>query len=505
MTRPHLAVSAAADLHAYGPVAGALRAAARRFGDRTALVDEARSMTYAELDVRTDHVAAALRRSGHSEGTIVAILCRDHCRMVEAMMGAAKAGAGLVLMNTGMSASELHDVCVRERVGLLVHDAEFAGTVADVQTERLVVGGDGDEFDSLVARGTGLPAAGRPDRPGKLIVLTGGTTGTPKGAPRTVRSPLVAAQFLDRIPLPVRGTTLVCAPLFHGTGLSQFLLSVALGTTTVLVRRFDPVQALSAIAEHRCTTVVLVPTMLGRILSLGTHVIDRYDTSSVSVMFCAGSPLPVAVAEEASAVFGPVIYNLYGSSEVGVAAVATPADMVAAPGTVGLPPASSVVRIYDENDRIIDRPHRSGTVYVGGLLSFTGYSGGGHKKSIDGLLSSGDVGHRDEQGRLFIDGRDDDMIVSGGENVFPGEVEDLLYAHPDIDEAAIAPVPDDDFGQRLVAYVVPRAGADLDEERVRDYVKAKLSRYKVPREVVFLAELPRTPSGKLLRRNLTGE
>jgi len=317
-----------------------------------------------------------------------------------------------------------------------------------------------------------------------------------------VRSPLVAAQFLDRIPLPARGTCVVAAPLFHGTRLTQFLISLALGTTNILVGKFDAERVLSLIDEFSATTVVLVPTMLGRILGLGDEVLDRYDTSSVSVMFCAGSALPVCVAESAAERFGPVLYNLYGWSEVGVAAVATPDDLAEAPGTVGRPPATSVVRLYGPGDRPITAPDEPGTIYGGGLLSFKGYSGGGHKKTIDGLLSSGDIGHWDAHGRLFIDGRDDDMIVSGGENVFPGEIEELLYAHPDIAEAAIAPVPDADFGQRLAAYVVRAEGSAIDADAVRHYVKARLARYKVPRDVVFVDALPRSSLGKLLRREL---
>ena len=500
--RPDHMVESVAALRAYGPVAGALRIAARRHSYRTALRDSVRSVTFAELDARSDDLAAAWKRAGHGEGSTVAVLCRDSCPMVEAMMGAAKAGAGLVLMNTSMSPIELREVFARENVSLVVHDAEFTDSVVDAPVDRCVVGGEADEFEAAISAGAGLPRAGRPSRPGPLVSLTGGTTGTPKGAPRTVRSPLAVAQFLDRIPLPYRGTTLVSAPLFHGTGLSQFLLSLALGTTNVLVRRFDPEETLKLIADNRATTVVLVPTMLSRILALGPQVLDRYDTSSVKIIFCAGSLLPVAVGDEAIARFGPVLYNLYGSSEVGVAAVAKPEDWIAAPGTVGKPPAASVVRLYDDDGKPVERPDVRGTVYVGGALAFKGYSGGGHKKSIDGLLSSGDVGHWDAGGRLFIDGRDDEMIVSGGENVFPGQVEDLLYAHPDIEEAAIIAVPDTDFGQRLAAFVVCAEGSTLDAAAVQNHVKAHLARYKSPRDVYFVDSLPRTPSGKLLRRLL---
>ncbi len=217
----------------------------------------------------------------------------------------------------------------------------------------------------------------------------------------------------------------------------------------------------------------------------------------------AGSALPASLGDEAIAAFGPVIYNFYGSTEVGVAAISTPADWIAAPGTVGKPLTSCKVRLYSDDGVLVTEPGVKGTIYVGSMLSFSGYSGGGGKKGIDGLLSSGDVGHWDEGGRLFIDGRDDDMIVSGGENVFPGEIEELLYAHPDINEAAVVAVPDDEFGQRLAAYLVRNPGATIDSDGVRLYVKENLARFKVPRDVHFIEELPRTATGKLLRRALT--
>ncbi|WP_280444263.1 AMP-binding enzyme, partial [Nocardia brasiliensis] len=258
------------------------------------------------------------------------------------------------------------------------------------------------------------------------------------------------------------------------------------------------------LADQRAQVLVLVPTMLRRILDLGPEVLARYDTSSLRIVFSAGSALPAALGDAAAAAFGDVLYNFYGSTEVGVAAIATPEDWRAASGTVGRPPTACTVQLYDEDGRVITEPGRRGTIYVRSMLSFSGYSGGGNKDIVDGLLSSGDVGHWDSGGRLFIDGRDDDMIVSGGENVFPGEVEELLYAHPAIAEAAIVAVPDDEFGQRLAAFVVRHPGQELDADAVRAYVKANLARFKVPRDVTFVDELPRTSTGKLLRRDLAG-
>jgi fatty-acyl-CoA synthase len=202
-------------------------------------------------------------------------------------------------------------------------------------------------------------------------------------------------------------------------------------------------------------------------------------------------------------VFGDVLYNLYGSTEVAWATIATPEDLRAAPGTAGRPPHGTVVRLYDAEGHEVPQG-RTGRIFVGSQLQFEGYTGGGMKDVLDGLMSSGDVGHFDAGGRLFVDGRDDEMIVSGGENVFPREVEDLLADHPGVDEAAVVGVPDPDWGQRLAAFVVTRPGAGLDEAAVKQHVKQNLAGYKVPRDVRFVDELPRNATGKVLKRELAG-
>ena len=199
--------------------------------------------------------------------------------------------------------------------------------------------------------------------------------------------------------------------------------------------------------------------------------------------------------------FGDVIYNLYGSTEVAWAAIATPEDMHAAPGTVGKPPLGTVVRIYDDHGKELP-PGRTGRIFVGNEMLFEGYTGGGSKDRIGDLMATGDVGHFDRDGRLFVDGRDDDMIVSGGENVFPQEVEELLASHPAVADVAVVGVDDEKFGQRLRAVIVKRDGTQLSEKDVKDYVKKNLANYKVPRDVKFVDELPRTSTGKVLKREL---
>jgi fatty-acyl-CoA synthase len=269
----------------------------------------------------------------------------------------------------------------------------------------------------------------------------------------------------------------------------------------VIQRRFDPAETLESVERHRATAMVMVPVMLQRTLELGIEEIKRHDTSSLRIIFLSGSQLRADVAKRAIEAFGPIIYNLYGSTEIAYATIATPEDLDAEPTSVGKVVRGSVVKILDETGHELPTGE-SGRIFVGNLSQFEGYTGGGSKETIGGLMSSGDVGHFDEAERLYIDGRDDEMIVSGGENVFPAEVEELLSAHEQIDEAAAIGVEDEKFGQRLRAFVVKRDGASLSEDEVKEYVKDNLARYKVPREVVFVEELPRNATGKVLKREL---
>jgi acyl-CoA synthetase (AMP-forming)/AMP-acid ligase II len=242
--------------------------------------------------------------------------------------------------------------------------------------------------------------------------------------------------------------------------------------------------------------------MLQRILELPDETLTRYDISSVRSVPVSGSALPAAISERWMDLFGENLYNLYGSTEVAWATIATPQDLREAPGTAGRPPRGTVVKLYDEDGSPVTKVGDTGRIFVGNDVQFEGYTGGGGKDEIDGLLSSGDVGHVDGEGRLFIDGRDDDMIVSGGENVFPAEVEELLSAHEAVAEVAVFGVDDEKFGQRLKAVVVLRSGKKLTEDDVKSHVKANLAGYKVPRDVAFVDELPRTSTGKVLKREL---
>ena len=497
---PRRQLAMAGAVRSYGQFGAMPRIAALRFGTRAAIVDEHGTLTFTELDEHVDRMANALRARGIAEGSAIGILCRNHRVPLIAAFAASRAGLTVVWLNTAFAARQAAEVAAREGITFLVYDDDLQDAVAEIHPAHGRVAA-GHELDALIAAGAPGPAQA-PRSHGRIVLLTSGTTGTPKGAPRPEpRSLSLGGALLQRMPMRAREATMIGPPLFHGTGLSLALLSLTVGSTLVLRRRFDAAQFLADSEHHRATAWCVVPIMLQRVLALGEGGVDARDLSSLRVVFCAGSQLPAEVAVQATAVLGDVIYNLYASTEVSIATLSTPEDVRLAPGSVGRPALGSRVKILDDHGADV-APGATGRIFVGGLAPFEGYTGGGSKEIIDGLMSTGDVGHFDADGRLHIDGRDDEMIVSGGENVFPREVEELLVTHPAIADAAAIGVEDAEFGQRLRAFVVRRPGAEVDGDAVRGFVKENLARYKVPRDVVFLDELPRNPTGKILKREL---
>jgi acyl-CoA synthetase (AMP-forming)/AMP-acid ligase II len=473
----------------------------------TALIDERGSLTFEQLHRRSNALAHAFERMGIGYGDGIGIMCRNHRGFIEATLAAAKLGASALYLNTMFAGPQLAEVTRREGPKALVHDAEFAELLdgVDASVQRVVGWADVDTatptIDSLIASAADANLKPPPDKP-RFVILTSGTTGTPKGAQRSSPDGLFAlAALIDRIPYRSRDTMMIAAPLFHSWGFFHFVMSLPTASTIVLRRRFDPEGTLQAVQEHRAQVLGAVPVMVQRILQLPEEMLDRYDLSSLRITSLSGSSLPGELAIAWMDRFGDNIYNLYGSTEVAYATVATPAELRAAPGTAGRPPRGTVVRLYDDAGREAPRG-QVGRIFVGNEMSFEGYTGGGGKDEIDGLLSSGDVGHLDAGGRLFIDGRDDEMIVSGGENVFPREVEDLLADHEAVVEVAVIGVEDEEFGQRLKAFVVVAADAEVSGEDLKAHVKAHLAGYKAPREFEFVPELPRNATGKILKKDL---
>ncbi len=486
-----------------GP-AGGFTAMALRDPDRVGIIDEVGSLTFGEMHRRSNALARALAERGVREGDSVAIMCRNHRGFVDACVASAKLGADILLLNTAFAGPQLVDVLERERPSAVIHDEEFTGLLAAADAGVRVLGWvDGEtaleSMESLIPAydDSDLDAPGRHAR---IVILTSGTTGTPKGAPRSEAGIGAAVSLMSRMPLRYGWRTHIAAPLFHTWGFAHLALSMLLGSTVVLRRRFVPESCLEAVTDERCDSLVVIPVMLQRILALPQEALDRYALPTLKVTAASGSALPGDLALDWMNHFGDNLYNIYGSTEVAYASIATPRDLRAAPTSAGKPPWATVVKILDDEDSVLPAGE-SGRIFVGNGMLFEGYTGGDAKEVVDGLMSSGDVGRFDDDGRLYVEGRDDEMIVSGGENVFPQEVENCLARHEAVVEVAAIGVDDAQFGSRLRAFVVA-AEARPSEDELKDWVKQNLARYKVPREIVFLDELPRNATGKILKREL---
>ncbi|MFD9894871.1 AMP-binding protein [Amycolatopsis sp. NPDC059027] len=491
-------------------VAGGYQAAAARGPDELALHDERCVRTFGQTEERSNRLANALADRGVKARDRVALMCRNHAAMVESFIACGKLGADVVLLNTGLSASAVAKVIASHQPVAVLADDEFAHVIKDVRGEFLRVStwpeaeAGYPTVDELIA---GAEATRRKpvDRPGRIVVLTSGTTGVPKGARRpTPKGVGAAAALLDRIPLRANDRIVVAAPLFHTWGLAAMQIGMALRASLSMVRRFDAEETLRTIAEQRCHALFAVPIMLQRILDLPSRIRGRYDLSSLRIVASSGSAMSGSFVREFTETFGDVLYNLYGSTEVSWASIADPADLRAAPTTAGRCPPGTRVAILDEDRRPVP-PGGEGQIFVGNEMLFDGYTDGGSLPRAHDLMATGDVGYVDADGRLFVTGRADEMIVSGGENVFPRPVEEALMALPGVYEVAVVGVPDNEYGQRLAAYIVPRRNARLHAEDIRAYIHQRLARFAVPRDVYFVPELPRNATGKVLKRLLNDD
>jgi acyl-CoA synthetase (AMP-forming)/AMP-acid ligase II len=487
---------------------------ARRTPNRAALIDDDGPLTYKELDEAAHAVAHGLLAKGVRGGDGVAVLARNHRWFVIANFGCARAGARIILLNSEFSGPQIKEVAEREGAKLIIYDDEYTEAVskADPPLGKLRAlgtnpdsgepsGSTDETLADLVARNSKSPAP-KATKHASIIILTSGTTGTPKGANRSTPPTLAPiGGILSHVPFKAGEVTSLPSPMFHALGYLHATIAMFLGSTLVLRRRFKPALVLQDIEKHKATALVVVPVMLSRILAAVEQMETKPDLSSLRIVFVSGSALGADLAERALKDIGPVIYNMYGSTEIAFASIAEPKHLQRNSSTVGPVVKGVKVKIFDDNGKELPRGE-VGRIFVGTTFPFEGYTGGGNKQIIDGLLSSGDVGYFDEDGLLYVSGRDDEMIVSGGENVFPAEVEDLITGHPDVVEATAIGVEDKEWGHRLRAFVVKKQDASLDEDTVKHYVRDHLARYKVPREVIFLDELPRNPTGKILKREL---
>ncbi|MDX1882544.1 AMP-binding protein [Mycolicibacterium sp. 120270] len=510
-SRPDLGVRQLNSLAKWGfTLAGGLGAAAARAPRHVASVDRYGTLTYGDMAERTAHLAAGLAARGYSKDSRFAVLARNHSAMVECMVASSKMGANLLLLNTGLAARAIEEIVDQNAVDAIFLDDEFEPHVRYLPEQILRISTHTDStvphrisIEDIITAGSGAAAVAPPKQPGKLVVLTSGTTGTPKGARRPTPPGFGAiAAMLSRMPLRRDEVMLLCAPLFHAWGLAALQVSTPIVATVVLMERFDAEECLKTIALHRCTALILVPVMLQRLLELPDDVVSRYDTSSLKVVASSGSPIAGASVVKFMERFGDILYNFYGSTEVSWATIADPTDLRLAPTTAGRPPLGTRVAVLGPDGHPLP-VGAVGRIFVGNDMLFDGYTNASSPPIEDQLMDTGDLGYLDASGRLFIAGRDDEMIISGGENVFPRPVEEAIARLPQVADVAVVGVPDAEFGQRLSAFVVRARGASLDEKMVKDYVRNRLSRFSIPRDVTFVEQLPRTATGKILKRRLT--
>jgi acyl-CoA synthetase (AMP-forming)/AMP-acid ligase II len=486
--------------------------AAQRCPDRAGLIDELGTLTWREIDRRSDALAAALQRLPGGQPAVVGIMARNHRGFVEALIAANRIGADVLLLNTSFAGPALAEVVEREDVSnslAVIYDEEFTPIVERALVDkpravRIVAWTDTERDDLTVEKLIDSWAGHHPKQTkakSRVILLTSGTTGSPKGASHSGGGPATLKAILDRTPWRAGETTVIVAPMFHAWGFSQLAFAASMACTIVTRRKFDPEATLDLVDRHQATGLCVVPVMFDRIMDLPDDVRARYSGRSLRFAAASGSRMRPDVVIEFMNQFGDVVYNNYNATEAGMIATATPADLRAAPDTAGRPAEGTDIRILDADFH--ERPTGEvGTIYVRNSTQFDGYTSGATKDFHEGYMSSGDVGYLDDAGRLFVVGRDDEMIVSGGENVYPIEVEKTLAAHPDVAEAAVLGVDDEQYGQRLAAFVVLDDGATATPETLKAHVRENLANYKVPRQIVVLDELPRGSTGKIVRREL---
>ncbi|HPU13130.1 MAG TPA: AMP-binding protein [Aeromicrobium sp.] len=495
-------------LKEWGPgFPSAVGAAAARKPEQVAIIDDAGQMTWGEVLDEVNRLSAALKANGIGAGDPVAVLCRNHRHMVIAMVAIMQIGGRMLLLNTMASGAQLVELTKREGAKMVLLDQEFLAIATDLDRENLVIAWADDDTHGLrtlsdLTKGQPTDDHPKPAKSGSIVIFTSGTTGLPKGARRKEPEnldPLLT--FFGSIPYEGNSTVVIAAPLFHSWGLLNFGFGLSTVPTYVLRRRFVPEKVIEDIATYKAKVLVVVPLMMQRLVDADPEVIKANDVSSLEITASSGSALAGELATHFMDTFTDSVYNFYGATETGWATIANPADLRAAPGTAGRVPWHTITKVLDENGKELP-PGETGVIYVGNSMLFAGYTDGNSKDFRDGLMHTGDLGYFDAEGRLFVAGRDDDMVISGGENVFPRELEDALIEHPKVQDVVVTGVTDPQWGQALAAYVVAREGEELTHDEVVEYAKANVARFAVPRAVMFLDELPRNPTGKVMKRHL---
>lgn len=481
--------------------------------DAPALFHGERVLTFGALWDRITRVASTLARRGVGRGDSVLLALKNRPEFVIAQNACALLGANAVTASYHASAAELTHLAQHSRAVIAIVESDVVPRARDAMGNAAAVVSAGDErvpgavpFDELtfgpVDRG-----AISPSDDAAVVVYTSGTTGKPKGAVRKFPRDTLAStmSFIEATPMRAGDVHLVAAPLYHSTAYAFATMTHLLGGACVLLDHFTPADFVAALARHSVNSTAVVPTMLHRVMDYvdqGGHVPPL---PALRAIFSGGAALTGSLAARVMDRFGDVLYNFYGATETGLVTLAAPDDLRRAPGTIGRAVPGVEIRLVDDDGQVVARGEK-GELYAKSALLAAGYlrdEAATRAASLEGFFSVGDVAREDGEGRYFIEGRKRDMINTGGVKVYPIEIEEALEGHPDVAEAAVVGVPDPEWGERVRAFIVPRAdhGAP-DADALRAFLKERLAPAKVPRDFVVMHELPRNPTGKVLKANL---
>jgi acyl-CoA synthetase (AMP-forming)/AMP-acid ligase II len=531
MTWPGLKAAAAALGGGANNPSQVYRILAANHPEKVGLYWHDEALTFGEIDAQMDRVAANLQRRGLGRGGSMLVMMRNRPEFVLTCAGTGRLGAAAVSVSWRSTSQELSYLATHcgAKAICFEHDLwpvveETLRTVPAIGANLFIVGlpqgkeppkarGSGGyppgqcvRFEELLAEGGALVAEKGAEDDAAVVIYTSGTTGKPKGAVRKFpRDAMPAAmQLIAELPMRVDDIHLVPCPLYHSTAFGFLAFSHILGASAVLMDEFKAEPFLQAVDRFGVTTTALVPTMLHRVLGLGPEVLGRYHTRSLRAIFSMGAPLPAPLALEAMDRFGDVLYNLYGATEFGIVTLATPKDLREAPGTIGRKIPGTEIRLLDDAGLEVETG-AVGELWAKSKLVVEGYHNdrAATEASLkEGFFSVGDLARKDASGRYFIEGRKRDMVISGGVNVYPAEIEAVLEAHPDVAEVAVVGAEDPDLGERVRAFVVKKHGSGVDEGTLKTWSRERLSGAKVPRDFVFVDALPRNPTGKVLKREL---
>ncbi|WP_394837224.1 AMP-binding protein [Pendulispora rubella] len=492
--------------------------------DKVALRWRDQALTFGELEMRISRLAAGLSSRGLSRGSSLIVMMKNRPEFVEAQNAATRVGAAAVSVSWRSTAAELGYLATHSGAKFIFFNPELWPVVEEAsralphlkKSQFVVVGAEPGEVPKGVTAYEELfdetplenyaPANGAGDQEAAVVIYTSGTTGKPKGAVRKFPKDAfpAALRFIAQTPMRADDVHLVACPLYHSTAFGFLVLSQVLGATAVLMDEFKPEFFLRDVDRWGVTSTAVVPTMMHRVLSLEPEVFGRYRTRSLRTIICGGAPLPGPLGLRVMDHFGDILFNFYGATETGLVTLANPQDLRAAPGTIGRPIPGNDIRLLDDAGIEVARGE-VGELYVKNKLLVAGYHKDDEATAAsmrEGFFSVGDLARKDRDGRYFIEGRKRDMIISGGVNIYPAEVESALEAHPDVAEVAVVGVEDAEWGERVRAFVVARPGSQLDDAYLKTWTRERLAGPKVPRDFVFLDALPRNATGKVIKRDL---